>query len=114
MIELRVPASELRVRIAARTRAMFASGLVEETRAILERGDGTALRELAAIGYDECLQMLAGRIDQTQAESEINRRTAQLAKRQRTWFRNQVAATVLDGEGGSEAELLAQALAASV
>jgi tRNA dimethylallyltransferase len=96
VLSLEVETSALRARIAHRTAWMFAQGLVEETRALLETGAGAALAALRAIGYDEALARLAGRLDAAAAEARVNRRTARLAKRQRTWFRHQVRGTPLD------------------
>src|SRR5262249_10812414 len=81
--ELRVPAVELRERIAGRTRAMFDGGLIEETRALIAAGREEDLRRLRAVGYDEAIDLLAGRVDRETAEERTNARTRRLAKRQR-------------------------------
>lgn len=101
VLEVVVEPEDLRARIARRTSWMFANGLVEETRALIEAGHGEALRALRAIGYDEAMDVIAGRRDRADAEAGVNLRTARLAKRQRTWFRHQeeglaLAATGLD------------------
>jgi len=90
---------------------MFDHGLVEETRALIAAGWAEALRTLRAIGYDEAMALLEGATTRGLAETRVNLRTAQLAKRQRTWFRHQVGATRLDAMLG-ERELRARALAA--
>jgi tRNA dimethylallyltransferase len=90
---------------------MFAGGLVEETRDLLDRGLAGSLASLRAIGYDEAMALLAGRTSRSEAEARTNLRTAQLAKRQRTWFRHQTDAVTLDGEGEVPI-LLERALAA--
>lgn len=105
VLELVVPAAELRARIERRTSAMFSGGLVEETRALLDRGLESPLAALRAIGYDEALGMIAGRWDRDEAERRTNLRTVQLAKRQRTWFRHQIDAVPLDGTTGETAQL---------
>jgi tRNA dimethylallyltransferase len=112
VVELVVSPAALRERIARRTRWMFDNGLVEETAALLAAGRGAALRHLRAIGYDEAVAMLEGRLPRPEAEARVNRRTAQLAKRQRTWFRHQVEAVRLEAEGVGEDWLLARALEA--
>lgn len=96
LLELTLPAETLKLRIAARTRWMMSHGLPEEVRTLVERGREPALRELRAVGYDETLDLLAGTIDQSEAEARIDRRTLQLAKRQRTWFRHQIRAHAVD------------------
>ena len=97
-LELLLPASVARERIAARTREMFEHGLVEETRALLAAGHGDSLRALRAVGYDEAMALIEGRVTPHEAEELTNRRTARLAKRQRTWFRHQVEAVRLNAE----------------
>ncbi len=101
VVELRVSAAEASRRIETRTRWMFASGLLEETRALVATGRGAALAELRAVGYDEALELLAGRLTREEAEERTRARTRQLAKRQRTWFRHQIAADVVEGGSGS-------------
>jgi tRNA dimethylallyltransferase len=96
VIQLVLDPPLLRERIAARTRWMFEHGLVEETRALLAGGLGAELRALRAIGYDEALALVSGKLNRAEAEARVNLRTAQLAKRQRTWFRHQVGGLVLD------------------
>ena len=92
VVELTTDPATLRGRIEERTRRMFEAGLVEETRALLEAGLGGALSALRAVRYDEAMAFLSGRLDRAGAEERTRLRTAQLAKRQRTWFRHQVDA----------------------
>jgi tRNA dimethylallyltransferase len=98
--QLVVEPAVLRARIAERTEAMWRGGLVEETRALVAAGKEEALRRLSAIGYDEALEVLAGRLADEAAKQAMSLRTAQLAKRQRTWFRHQLESTSLDGTAG--------------
>lgn len=111
VVELTASAAWLGPRIEARTRWMFDAGLVEETQALLEAGHGPALRALRAIGYDEAMARLAGTLDRAGAEAATTRRTRQLAKRQRTWFRHQLDAVRLPAEGATVDALCAAALA---
>jgi tRNA dimethylallyltransferase len=96
VIELVEEPATLRGRIAERTRWMFDHGLVDETAALVAVGRGESLRDLRAIGYDEALALIEGRATRAVAEDRVNLRTAQLAKRQRTWFRHQVHAVRLE------------------
>lgn len=106
VIELVATPSALEAVIVARTRAMFATGLIEETGDLLARGDGDALRLLRAVGYDEAIAVLDGTLDRAAAEARTSLRTRQLAKRQRTWFRHQVDAVRIDvAESGLDAAL---------
>jgi tRNA dimethylallyltransferase len=81
--------AELRERVAARTKAMFAAGLVAETAAVLAHYGGTAPRPLNAIGYRQALAVLRGDLQAAEAEAQVVQKTMQYAKRQLTWFRHQ-------------------------
>jgi tRNA A37 N6-isopentenylltransferase MiaA len=63
------------------------------------------LRALTAVGYDEVLDLLGGRLSRAEAEARTTRRTRQLGKRQRTWFRHQVTAVRLAVGGRGAADL---------
>jgi tRNA dimethylallyltransferase len=86
-----VEAAELDRRLKARTERMFAEGLVEETRALLARGYGPGLKPLMSIGYREAALHLAGRMTLEECKEAVYLNTRRLAKRQRTWFRGQLA-----------------------
>jgi tRNA dimethylallyltransferase len=87
MLIVDVPRRLLADRIAARVRQMFADGFVEEVQAAqADGGIGTTAGQAA--GYGEVLAMLAGRLSLAEAIDHTIRRTRQLAKRQRTWFRS--------------------------
>jgi tRNA dimethylallyltransferase len=106
VFELTMEPRALDGRVERRTRWMFDSGLVEETRALVAGGKEPALRSLRAVGYDEALELLAGRLTRAEAEERTNLRTRQLAKRQRTWFRHQVEAMRLEAADRDTASLL--------
>ncbi len=112
VVELQIPADELRSRIGARTRRMFDGGLVEEAAALVANGLGPALRALRAVGYDEALELLQGTLDRAEAERRTNLRTYRLAKRQRTWFRHQLRAERVAATTDDPASLGAAVLAA--
>ncbi len=86
VIGVRIPREELLVRIAARTDAMLAEGLIDETYKLKERY-GTEAPGLQAPGYKEVIEYLSGKLSLEEVREAIIRATAQLAKRQRTWFR---------------------------
>jgi len=111
VLELVEEPARLRARIAERTRWMWSQGLVDEVRALVDAGRGESLRALRAIGYDEVLDQLEGRRSPEQAQARVDQRTAQLAKRQRTWFRHQVESLRLDASLDPDA-LRARALQA--
>jgi tRNA dimethylallyltransferase len=68
---------------------MLARGLVDEVRGLLERGYGAELRPLRAIGYRQAVAVVRGEMTVAEAEDAMVTETMRLAKRQRTWFRNQ-------------------------
>lgn len=75
--------------IDQRTQAMLAGGLEREVSNLLEHY-GPELEVLRSPGYIEIAELIAGKIDQPEAERLIKLHTRQLAKRQQTWFkRNQ-------------------------
>lgn len=108
--ELVVPPEALAERIERRTRAMFEAGLAEETRALLDAGHGASLGALRAVGYDEAIALLEGRMTRAGAEARTALRTRQLARRQRTWFRHRGEAEPLAAEPYDIGRLLRQAL----
>jgi tRNA dimethylallyltransferase len=86
VIGLDVPATLVSERIAARTRAMFAAGVVEEVRAARAARPFSHTAERIH-GLQDVSDLLAGRIDQAEAERRLMVRTRRYAKRQRTWMR---------------------------
>lgn len=107
VLELGLNPIDLKARIAARTRALYAEGLVAETEALIGRF-GAELPLLDTIGYAEAQQRLAGTLSDADAIALTEQRTRQFAKRQRTWFRRRHAPIWL--EGPSPEEQLSQAL----
>jgi tRNA dimethylallyltransferase len=70
----------------ARVDAMFRAGLIDETRALLERHSADA-RPFGTIGYKEAAAVVRGEMSEADAIAETRRRTRAYAKRQRTWLR---------------------------
>jgi len=96
IIVLTMPREQLHRRILRRVEQMFASGLVEEVRALREAYPVWSVTAAKAIGYEEAGAMLDGTLTREQAIERIAIRTRQLAKRQETWFRHQAHAVWLD------------------
>jgi tRNA dimethylallyltransferase len=94
---LHVEPSLLAARIAKRIEVMLADGFEEEVRVLAARYPQLSHSAAGAIGYAEVLAMLRGEMEREVAMERIAARTRQLAKRQRTWFRNQAAAVWIDG-----------------
>jgi len=92
---LQRPTEELAARIGHRAKHMYEQGLLEETEALLNADmlTGTAAQ---AIGYAEAAACLQGTLTKVQGIENSATRTRQYAKRQRTWFRNQMNAEWID------------------
>jgi tRNA dimethylallyltransferase len=82
-----VPRDVLARRIEARVRAMVDTGLLDEVRALLDRGLFGWLTASRAIGYAEFARCLRGEVTLAEATAETVRRTRELARRQMVWFR---------------------------
>lgn len=91
-IHLTLPREALRNRIAARVDAMLAAGLVEEVRGVLARGVPPDAAGLDGVGYREVVSQLAdgSRPPAADLREAIAAATRGYAKRQQTWFRNQL------------------------
>jgi tRNA dimethylallyltransferase len=85
---LQWPRSELHNRIDQRVDAMFAAGLVEEVRSLLDRGQTFSRTAGQALGYREVLEHLQGRHSLAETQELVKLHTRQFAKRQQTWFRS--------------------------
>lgn len=86
-------------RIAARARAQFDAGLIEEARGLRERFD-PGLPAFSAIGYREAWAVLDGELTRDAAIDLDVQRNVAFSKRQRTWFRSEPGITWLDATEG--------------
>lgn len=84
-IVLTPPRAELHQRISIRTRAMLATGAIEEVAALGEISPGLG----KAIGLREIRRHLAGDVSRDECADLIDAATRQYAKRQQTWFRRE-------------------------
>jgi tRNA dimethylallyltransferase len=84
------PGAALAETIRARTRAMFEAGWREEVRSLLRTipHDAPAWN---ASGYGAVRELEQGLIGEEEAMERVVIETRQYAKRQRTWFRHQLA-----------------------
>ena len=98
-VGLRVDPAEHRARIAARARAQFGAGLIEEARLLRERFD-PGLPAFSAIGYREAWAVLDGELTLDAAVELDAQRNAAFAKRQATWFRSEPDIVWLDATAG--------------
>jgi tRNA dimethylallyltransferase len=82
----------LEERIAQRTAAMFAAGVVDEVEAVGVLGPTAA----KMLGLQEIRDLLAGKITRQKCQERIRIATRQYAKRQLTWFRREQSYAWLD------------------
>jgi len=89
-IHLTVPREVLHRRLATRVAQMLAAGLVAEVQRQLDAGVAPDAAGLDGIGYREVVAMLNGELAETELRDAILVSTRRYAKRQETWFRNQL------------------------
>lgn len=90
LIGLTTERAELYERINWRVDKMIADGLIEEVRTLYDAGIPKTAGSIAAIGYKEIYDYLEGNIDLDTAVELVKRNSRRLAKRQYTWFNNQM------------------------
>jgi tRNA dimethylallyltransferase len=104
---LEMPQAAWRTEIAARARAMFAAGFVDEVRRLVCEY-GPDIKPLRSVGYRQIAEGLALGLRRDQLETAVVRATRLYGKRQRTWFRTDPSVDRrLDADGVLDAELLA-------
>jgi len=87
ILELGLDRDNLKERILQRTKNMFLSGIVEETKHLISIY-GADLPILDTIGYREARNVLNNHLTIDKAIELTTTKTIQFAKRQKTWFRN--------------------------
>jgi len=87
ILELGLDRDDLKERILQRTKNMFLSGIVEETKQLIDKY-GPDLPILSTIGYRESRDLLKSYLTIEEAIEQTTKNTMQFAKRQKTWFRN--------------------------
>jgi len=80
------PRCALYQRIEERVDRMIEAGLVEEVRALLDRGLGEDLVPMRGLGYAQIIPYLRGQCTLAEAVRVLKRDTRRFAKRQLTWF----------------------------
>jgi len=97
-------------RIDQRCELMFAQGLVDETRRVLDQGIDPRAQSLRTVGYAEVIDHLAGHSTLREALELTMMNTRRYAKRQRTWFRRDDRFTWIENDPGSAGETLSTIL----
>ena len=87
VLEIGLNPGNLINRIQRRTEEMYKKGLIEETQSLINKY-GNDLMLLKTIGYGEARSIINGKINYEEALEITIKRTCQLAKRQKTWFKN--------------------------
>ena len=94
---LNPPRERLYEVINQRTKKMFASGLIEETRSLVDRGYRQAA-PMRAVGYLQALQVVDGAMTEAEAITDVAQATRHYAKRQLTWFKKEKGARTVTAE----------------
>ncbi|MBK6647151.1 MAG: tRNA (adenosine(37)-N6)-dimethylallyltransferase MiaA [Anaerolineales bacterium] len=81
------PREELYQRVDERIEKMFADGLLDEVKGLLDKGYSPALPSMSAIGYRECVGVIKGSMTLEQAKVEMRRATRIFVRRQGNWFK---------------------------
>lgn len=97
----------LDARIEQRTASMFATGLVDEVRGLIDQGLLAGQTARRAIGYAQVLDYLDNEYDLNEAQERTFIGTRRYVRRQRSWFRRDKRVRWVDG---ADPELLATAL----
>jgi len=87
LIGLRMDREALYTRIEKRVDRMFARGLVEEVRSLMEDGVPADAPPFRALGYRQAVRHLSTEISLEEAVEQTKIETRHYAKRQMTWFR---------------------------
>jgi len=89
---------DMKALIDRRVDAMVENGLLDEVRALLDRGLPRSATALQAIGYKEFAGVLEGEKTEAEAIDEVKLRSRQYAKRQLTWLRRDESIHWIDWE----------------
>ena len=101
--------ADLDERLARRTDAMFAAGLVEEVRSLCSRGLREGTTAARALGYAQVLEALdagGGEADIEAARQATVVGTRRYVRRQRSWFRRDHRIHWLDSAPGGLADVV--------
>ena len=107
-IGLNPPREDLYDRLNQRCAAMFAAGLVEETRGLLARYG--PVKALDSLGYRQARAVLDGTLSMDEAVKAAQQGHRNYAKRQMTWFRREPEVHWIE-RFGDEAETVREAKA---
>jgi tRNA dimethylallyltransferase len=106
-VVLTLPRPVLHQRITRRAEEMVRRGVIEEVAAVLAEGHAPTAAGLDGIGIREAVEYLHGRRPRESVAEAIGVSTRQYAKRQETWFRNQLRGDVVTLDATRPPEKLA-------
>jgi tRNA dimethylallyltransferase len=89
-IGIAVDKAVLHKRIQERCQRMLEEGMIEETDALLKQGLAADCPAFSGVGYPRVIAYLQGRTKKENILAALIQDTRQYAKRQMTWFRNQM------------------------
>ena len=104
----------LNQRIHKRVDEMFNQGLVEETQTLIKKGLRNNRNACQALGYRQVLDLLDGKLDLENVVHQVKTKTRQFAKRQRSWFRNQMKCKFLEWPDEEDLNSFSEQLLANI
>jgi len=113
VVWLQPPRHWLHDRINKRIELMMEEGWLEETRQLLQSEPPPGRTARQALGYQELIQHLEGKLSLEKAVALMKISTRQFAKRQHTWFRNIEECTPLETTGAESPAALAEMIVKS-
>jgi tRNA dimethylallyltransferase len=110
LIGLQRPKAELYRRIEERIDWQLAHGMVQETRALLDRGYRRESGAMTGLGYRHVAAHLSGECDYAEMVRLFKRDTRRFAKRQMTWFRKEPGVHWISMERNEPLERIVQSI----
>jgi tRNA dimethylallyltransferase len=96
------PREQLYERIESRVDAMIEEGAWNELRNLLDSGVSRDSPALSGVGYKQMIPVLDGAMNEAEAVCLWKQESRRYAKRQETWFSNQLDCVPLDGTRGAQ------------
>jgi len=105
IVVLELSKEEMDRRIDLRVSGMVDRGLVAEVQGLLESGYTTESPGMSGTGYREIVRYLTGEVTLEAAMDEVCHNTRRYARRQLTWFRNQIPGSAVRVDATEPVEL---------
>ncbi|UOE44759.1 tRNA (adenosine(37)-N6)-dimethylallyltransferase MiaA [Agromyces larvae] len=102
IVHLRSDRARLVERLDARVERMWRDGLIDEVRGLVPLGIERGVTARKAIGYQQALAQLDGRLSEADAIAETQQLTRVYARRQVSWFKRYADAAVIDADEASD------------